>query len=385
MDGGPDGGRGLEGRKPDKWQSQSPQTHQSKQRARIIVAEQQTLSVGGVEIAPGTQHSIDLPIAELYTGAPVTMPVRVLRGKRDGPVLFVSAAIHGDELNGVEIIRRVLRMPGLKRLRGTVIAVPIVNVHGFLRQSRYMPDRRDLNRSFPGSETGSVAARTAHVFLKEIVEKADFGIDLHTGAIHRPNLPQIRANLKDKPTLELAEAFAAPLVLDSPPADGTLRDLATSNGVPVLLYESGEALRFDEVAIRIGVAGVTRVLRHLGMLPATGKAAAKPTLQAASSQWLRAPQSGILRSLVKLGAMVEAGQAVAMVADPFGDGEVAIGAPTRGVVIGRLNLPVVHEGDAVCHLAKLPGDASAMAEQIVDYRSDYDGEPPAMNPEPPIA
>ena len=343
------------------------------------------MQVGGVPIAPGTQHSIDLPIAELYTGAPVTMPVRVLRGKRDGPTLFVSAAIHGDELNGVEIIRRVLRMPGLKRLRGTLIAVPIVNVHGFLRQSRYMPDRRDLNRSFPGSETGSVAGRTAHVFLTEIVEKADFGIDLHTGAIHRPNLPQIRANLKDKPTLAMANAFAAPLVLDSPPADGTLRDMATANGVPVLLYESGEALRFDEVAIRIGVAGVTRVLRHLNMLPATGKVTGKPSLQASSSSWLRAPQSGILRPLVKLGATVKAGQAVAMVADPFGEGEVAISAPTRGVVIGRLNLPVVHEGDAVCHLAKLPGDAAAAAQQIADYREIYDNDLLPTNPEPPIA
>lgn len=342
------------------------------------------LRVGGIEIAPGTQHTIDLPIAELYTGAPVTMPVRVKRGKRDGPVLFVSAAIHGDELNGVEIIRRVLRMPGLKRLRGTLIAVPIVNVHGFLRQSRYMPDRRDLNRSFPGSETGSVAARTAHVFLSEIVEQADFGIDLHTGAIHRPNLPQIRANLKDEATLAMAKAFAAPLVLDSPPADGTLRDLATAKGVPVLLYESGEALRFDEVAIRIGVAGVTRVLRHLGMLPATGKATARPSPRAASSQWLRAPQSGILRPLVKLGATVKAGQAVAMIADPFGEDEVAISAPTRGVVIGRLNLPVVHEGDAICHLAKLPGDATA-AEHIADYRTIYADEPPKTSDEPPIA
>lgn len=343
------------------------------------------LRVGGVDIAPGTQHSIDLPIAELYTGSPVTMPVRVLRGKREGPVLFVSAAIHGDELNGVEIIRRVLRMPGLKRLRGTLIAVPIVNVHGFLRQSRYMPDRRDLNRSFPGSETGSVAARTAHVFLSEIVEKADFGIDLHTGAIHRPNLPQIRANLKDKPTLQMAQAFAAPMLLDSPPADGTLRDMATANGVPVLLYESGEALRFDEVAIRIGVAGVTRVLRHLGMLPATGKLAARPSLRATSSYWMRAPQSGILRPLVKLGATVEAGQAVAMIADPFGDSEVAIDATTRSVVIGRLNLPVVHEGDAVCHLAKLPGSAAAMAEQIADYRAEYTDNPAMADPEPPIA
>lgn len=341
------------------------------------------LVIGGTAIEPGSRHTIDLPIAELYTGDSVTMPVRVLRGKKAGPVLFVSAAVHGDELNGVEIIRRLLRLPAMKRLRGTLLAVPIVNVHGFLRQSRYMPDRRDLNRSFPGSDTGSVAGRTAHVFLSEIVKKADYGIDLHTGAIHRPNLPQIRADLSKPDTMRLAQAFGAPLMLDAPPASGTLRDYTTRNKIPVLLYESGEALRFDEVAIRIGVSGVVRVMRALDMLPAVRKTASRSSVHAHTSSWMRAPRSGILRSLVKLGATVRKGEAVALVADPFGEDETSIEAAFDGVVIGRLNLPVVHEGDAVCHVARLP-NGKVRDPDIADYRADHTGWA-TPGDEPPIA
>ena len=180
--------------------------------------------INGHNIRPGTRTTIDLPAGRLYTHAPMSIPVHVIRGKRDGPRLFVSAAIHGDEINGVEIIRRLLKLSALRQLRGTVLAVPIVNVHGFINHSRYLPDRRDLNRSFPGSEKGSLAARIAHLFMEEIVTKSTHGIDLHTGAIHRSNLPQIRANLENKETENLAHAFNVPVIISSNLRDGSLRD-----------------------------------------------------------------------------------------------------------------------------------------------------------------
>ena len=229
------------------------------------------IKVGGTTISPGQRVTVDLPVADLYTSTSLHMPVQVICGRKPGPVLFVSAAIHGDELNGVEIIRRLLKRKALKSIRGTLLAVPIVNVHGFLNQSRYLPDRRDLNRSFPGSAKGSIASRLANLFIKEIVSKADFGIDLHTGALHRSNLPQIRANLDDAATLDIAQVFGTPVIINSDIRDGSLRACAFERGQPVLIYEAGEALRFDEISIRAGLRGILNVMRHIGMLPALKK------------------------------------------------------------------------------------------------------------------
>ena len=203
------------------------------------MAVNSSIIIGETEIKPGQRVNVDLPIANLYTATSLYMPVKVICGRREGPVLFLSAAIHGDELNGVEIIRRLLRRKLLKSMRGTLVAVPIVNGHGFIDQSRYLPDRRDLNRSFPGSPKGSIAARLANTFMKEIVLKSDFGIDLHTGAIDRSNLPQIRANLDDEKAAELANAFGTPVVVNAPIRPGSLRACAADNNIPVIIYEAG--------------------------------------------------------------------------------------------------------------------------------------------------
>jgi predicted deacylase len=318
------------------------------------------LVIGGRSIAAGERLRLDLPVADLYTHTQLTMPIEVVRGKTDGPVMFVSAAVHGDEINGVEIVRRVLAAASLKRLKGTLIAVPIVNVHGFLAHSRYLPDRRDLNRSFPGSARGSVAGRLAHLFATEIVAKADCGIDLHTAAIHRDNMPQIRANLKDEHTLRLAEAFHAPIMLNADLRDGSLRAHAGDLGIPMLLFEAGEALRFDEGSIRVGVRGVLNVMRELGMLtkraPSSStsskkKAPAKQIVRASSSSWARAEQSGILRSAVELGQSVAKGDVLGVISDPFGNDEMPVTTKIEGVLIGRTNLPLVNEGDALFHIA----------------------------------
>lgn len=319
-----------------------------------MVTKNDALVIGDEAVAPGERKSINLPIADLYTGTSLYMPVKVIRGKRAGPVLFVSAAVHGDELNGVEIIRRLLVQKSLRSIRGTLIAVPVVNVHGFLNQSRYLPDRRDLNRSFPGSAKGSIAARMADTFINEIVSKAEYGIDLHTGAINRSNLPQIRANLDDAVTSELAHSFGAPVLLNASIRDGSLRSCAADRDFPLLVYEAGEALRFDEVSIRAGLRGVLRLMRYLEMLSPTKSTKSPKRIEpviAASTSWVRAPASGIVSRKVELGARVVESQTLATVGDPLGEAQEKVFAPFDGIVIGRNNLPLAHEGDALFNVA----------------------------------
>jgi predicted deacylase len=350
-------------------------------------AETTTFELGGVRVEPGERRTINLQVANLYTNAPVNLPVIVRHGTAPGPKLFVSAALHGDEIIGVEIIRRLLKLPELDELRGTLLAIPVVNVPAFLIQSRYLPDRRDLNRSFPGSETGSLAARLAYLFLNAVVGRCDYGIDLHTGAIHRPNLPQIRADFSQPENLRLAKAFGAPLLLNSAPAPGTLREYTTRKGIPVLLYESSEALRFDEACIRIGVLGVQNVMHALGMLPPPIEPptpAPEPAI-AHSSAWTRAPASGILRAQARLGDEVRKGQVLGVIGDPFGEMETPVTASTTGLVIGRLNLPLVYEGDALFHVARvqalntdMPAPARAEPETNGGLASTGDEPPPSV-------
>lgn len=327
-----------------------------KKARRASKTTRPAITLGGVEVAPGTRQTINLPLADLSTHTSMAMPVQVVHGRRDGPRLFVCAAMHGDEINGVEIIRRLLNLSALGRLRGTLIAAPIVNVMGFVTQSRYLPDRRDLNRSFPGSARGSLAGRLARLFLDEVVAKATHGIDLHTGALHRDNFPQIRGNLDDPETNRLARAFGVPAIINAGFRNGSLREAAAKQNVPVIVYEAGEALRFHEGSIRAGLNGVTNVMRELEMLPESRRPRKPlPQLVIGSSTWVRAPQSGLIRTTVALGSQVREGQQLAIVADPFGENEIVINAIADGIVIGRTNLPLVHEGDALFHIARHEG------------------------------
>ena len=309
--------------------------------------------LGGEQVLPGTRKTINLPITQLYTQTKLHMPVHVIHGRKPGPRLFISAAIHGDELNGVEIIRRVIRMKSLSNLRGSLIAIPIVNVLGFLSQSRYLADGRDLNRFFPGSSTGSFANTLASLFMKEIVGNSTHGIDLHTGSRHRSNFPQIRITEEDDIAHELAIAFGAPIMMPSSNRDGSLRSAVQAKNIPILLYEAGEALRFDEVSIKIGVRGIMNVIRHLGMLKPSTKPAKLPhhSLFCSDSHWLRAPAGGIFRTKVKLGSSVKPGQILGTVSDPFGHNEMEITNVKDGHVIGALEKPLVNEGDALYHVA----------------------------------
>ncbi len=332
------------------------------------------IQIGDTTVAPGEHQTVDLPLAAMYTHNDVQMTVHVINGKLAGPVMFICAAIHGDEINGVEIIRRLLKQKQISRLRGTLLAIPIVNVHGFLSNSRYLPDGRDLNRSFPGSRKGSLAGRIANTFMKQILQQSDYGIDLHTGARHRGNLPQIRADLSNDTAKRMADAFGVPVIVDSTIRDASLREMGeTSGGVPILLYEAGEALRFDEVSIRAGVKGILNVMRALGMLPRTkARTQAKRAIISTSTSWVRAPYSGILRTLVPLGAKAVKGSVLGVIGDPLGASEYQVVAEEEGIIIGRTFLPLVHEGEALFHLAHYAQKTDKVFTQVGQFQDTYE-------------
>lgn len=312
-----------------------------------------SFEIGPIRVRPGQAKAVSLPITRLVTGADVDLPVRVVHGREDGPTVWVDAAIHGDEAVGVEVIRQVLAEIDPKAMRGTLIAIPIVNVLGFMTGDRYLPDRRDLNRSFPGSARGSLASRIAHLMMTEVVAKCDVGIDLHTGSDRRTNLPQIRADLEDARTRELAEAFAAPVMLHAKIRDGSLRAAAREAGATVLLYEAGEAWRMDDWAIDAGVRGVRRVLAALGMTDPVDEDPPAPSQASFRSSWVRARGTGMLHLEVALGEHVTEGQRIGGLFDSFGKRVRLVHAERAGVVIGRTEAPVVNSGDAVVHVAEV--------------------------------
>ncbi|HEY5717215.1 MAG TPA: succinylglutamate desuccinylase/aspartoacylase family protein [Motiliproteus sp.] len=326
-------------------------------RAAFEIAEQR--------IAPGERRTVAINLARLYNHTPLDLEIEVIHGRKPGPTLLVCATIHGDELNGVEICRQLLLHRALSRIRGTLIIVPVVNIFGFIQHSRYLPDRRDLNRCFPGSERGSLGSRIAHLFRTQILERCTHAIDLHTGAIHRSNLPQVRANLDNPLAEKMAQDFGAPVILDAQLRDGSLRECADQNGIPLILYEAGQALRFDNDAIRCGLRGVINVMRGLEMLPP--QARKKPVLQpvvARSTYWLRADADGIFRSSVKLGQRVQRGQKLGTITAPFSSGDADVVASYAGIIVGRNNIPLVNEGEALYHVARF--DTVAAAEKQLE-------------------
>ncbi len=309
--------------------------------------------VGDYEVPVGTEQILQLPVARLLTGSWMSLPVVVLHGREPGPILWLSAALHGDELNGMEIIRLVLDRLDPTQLRGTLISVPVVNVFGFEQQERYLPDRRDLNRSFPGSARGSLASRLAHLFMSEIVAQCEYGIDLHTGSNHRANLPQVRGDLADPETRRLALAFGAPMMMQVPPIKGSLRSAARQRGVHVLVYEAGEPLRFNPNAIAVGVAGVMNVLTALRMWPHADTTEPGPVVEARERRWVRASRSGIFHPAVGLGSRVEKRQVLGYLADPLMRLRSKVRASISGLIIGYTKNPLVHQGDALVHIARV--------------------------------
>lgn len=335
-------------------------------------ARREPLSLCGNRVGLGETAELRLRVGESYTAEPVSVPVTVVRGG-PGPTLFVTATVHGDELNGVGILRDLLNDTDFSGLRGSVIAVPVVNVPGFLVQDRRLPDRRDLNRSFPGSRKGSLTARLADTLFREVIRQSDFGIDLHTGGGERTNYPQIRADLSDPRVVELADAFGIPLVLGGEGPEGSLRRVAVAAGVPTVVYEAGSARRLERPFIEVGIAGILNVMRSLRMLP--GEPAEPPLrLRIERTHWVRAEAGGILDLQVELGQPLRRGMTISLNTNPFGRERSQLKSPYSGMVLGLTQLPLVHPGDAVCHLARLE------AGELEAWEACWRGDSPKPGP-----
>lgn len=325
--------------------------------------------IGDLSIGRGKKKYFDMTVARLYDYTELSLPICVIRGKKPGPIFFISGAVHGDEIIGTEIIKRLLTNNRLKIQFGTLILIPIVNVFGYNSKSRYLPDRRDLNRSFPGNPKGSLSSRLAHIFLDQIVAKCHYGIDLHSAAVHRSNLPQIRACLDDEKTEEFAMRFGAPVIINSKIRDGSIRAAAEDHGVSILVFEGGEALRHDENVIKLAIRGIFRCLKHVGMIRSDKKdRSIKQPFIAKSSYWVRAPQSGVFRGKKSLGSLVEQKEELAIISDVFSQNTAIAYAQKKGVIIGENRLPLLNQGDAMYHIATFEkDDFDQMPDDLPDY------------------
>jgi predicted deacylase len=320
-----------------------------------VPGQREAIHVGGVPVEAGTREQVSIPISRLASGPQLALSTLVMHGHSPGPSVWINAAIHGDEINGVEIIRRVFEKLDPRTLRGTVFAVPIVNVHGFLSGDRYLPDRRDLNRSFPGSASGSLARRIAHLLMTEVVAHCSVGLDLHTGSDGRTNLPQIRADLEDPMTERLAKAFGCPLMLHARPHEGTLREASARVGARVLLYEGGEAWRFNRDAIEVGTDGILRVLAELDLIdPIVPSVTTR--FRGEGSHWVRARRSGLAQIECQTGDVVEKGQVLGRIHDSSGELLSQLKSPGPGLVIGLTLRPLVNRGDALIHIATIQAE-----------------------------
>ena len=345
--------------------------------------------LNGELLPPGSRRLVTLPAGTTMSNHPLGITADVMHGKKPGPCLLVTACVHGDEINGTEIIRRLLASPALKKLRGTLLTIPIANFPAFTSRTRYLPDRRDLNRIFPGSEKGSQGARLAHAITTKFLPLCDAVIDLHTGAINRPNLPQLRIAAGDPASLGMGKAFAAPVTMLSPLRPGTFREAAFNLGKPFVLFEAGEASRLDATSIRFGVQGITAVMRFLKMLPALKSSPSRSGLLSKSSRWERAPSGGLFIPHVALGKAVASGDILGLIVPPQGGGDgTPVLSATDGIVIGRNNEGLADEGDALFHIASLAdaGSAETLIQQSNDalpaVHEEEDNHPVRYHPFP---
>ncbi len=309
------------------------------------------LVIDGTEIAPGESKQVNALIGRLPTRTPINIQIFVSRAREEGPTLLLMAGMHGDETNGVEIVRRAIHTDLYHPTRGTVIAIPVLNVYGFINHTRGLPDGKDLNRSFPGSENGSLASRVAYFFTKEILPHIDLGIDFHTGGASRNNYPQLRGMFEDPRELELAKAFAAPFMINSPYRERSLRKTAAKAGKNILVFEGGQTLRLRKQVIDKGMNGIHRVMHHYNMTEAPPPPPPN-SIHLSKSQWVRARYAGMHHASIRNGDHVRKGDLLGLITDPYGQFEKRIKAPFNGYVIGLNNYPVVNMGDALLHIGQ---------------------------------
>ncbi|NIP30209.1 MAG: succinylglutamate desuccinylase [Candidatus Dadabacteria bacterium] len=306
------------------------------------------ISINGTDVALGETTRIDLQIAKLPTHTVIDLPVYIYRAPTDGPVLLITAGLHGDELNGVEIIRTLTASKEIIPTMGTVLVIPVVNVYGFINNSRTMPDGRDLNRSFPGSKNGSLAARIAHTLMNTVIPHIDYGVDLHTGGANQ-NYPQIRCTFDIEKNLELAKAFSPPFIVNSSLRDGSFRRETQKLGKTILVFEGGESLRFDEITIKEGIEGVKRLMSYLGMNN-SAFISNRETVIIKKSSWIRANHSGLYRPFIDYGEEVKRNQIIATITDPYGETEYKLKSRFDGHVLAIRSSPIVNRGDAIVHI-----------------------------------
>lgn len=306
--------------------------------------------INGIRIRPGQSLNIAIAIARLPSHTLIDLPIFIKRAKEEGPVVLLSGGVHGDEINGIVAVRRMLEEDQFTPLKGTLIFIPLVNIYGFLSSSRTFPDGRDLNRSFPGSRKGSLASQIAFILSNEIIPLIDYGVDIHTGGRMLSNYPQIRVDFKDKKGMELAHAFGSQFILNAPHIDRSFRKEAYKRRKHILVYEGGESMRLDDYAVEEAVAGTKRLLVHLGMME--GESSQKESTVIKESSWIRAKVSGIFNSSIQLGDAVRKGQILAKISDPYGQVKVPVKSTTNGFVVGLNNNPVVNAGDALIHVGR---------------------------------
>jgi predicted deacylase len=322
----------------------------TKRRERPDVAI--PFELGGISVPPGQRSDLRVKISELYTAVPVMIPLTIVNGAKPGPRLFVTAAIHGDETNGIEMVRRIRADVDPQALRGVLLLVAIANPIAFMNLNRDLPDGRDLNRFFPGRESGSMASQIAASLFDKVIRRADVGIDLHTAAYGRTNLPHVRADLRFPQVRRLASAFGGEVVFNMPGEKGMLRFAATKLGIPTIVYEAGEPMKFQQRLIARGVTGIKNVMSDLGMYDFSRES---PPFQVIidDHKWIRASRGGILMMQIKPGDLVEKGDVIAVTTKPFGAEVMRLKAPYSGLVVGTTTMPMAIPGSAVCHLVKL--------------------------------
>jgi len=307
------------------------------------------LVIAGQVIQPGEFKEINIKIARLPSRTQINTPIYVYRSPEAGPVLALTAGMHGDEINGMEIVRRMLDLGHHKVQRGTTVCMPIINVYGFLNYSREVPDGKDVNRSFPGSKTGSLASRVAYHLTHEIIPFIDVGVDFHTGGAMRTNYPQVRCMMKEPRNVELAAAFHAPFTIDSPFRPHSLRQTAARKDKSIIVFEGGESLRMDQHAIQEGIDGTLRLMRHMNMID-TAPPPREPTRIVWSSAWIRARTAGLFHPMITSGELIQKDQQVGEITDPFGEFKEEVRSTVTGYVVGLNNNPVVNSGDALLHV-----------------------------------
>lgn len=312
---------------------------------------------GGIPIAPGEGRDATLAIGESYSSATVRIPIHIRRAEKEGPVVFVTAALHGDEINGTGAIRQLIQDETFDLIAGTVILVPVLNLLAFDRHSRYLPDRRDLNRSFPGSSSGSLAGRMARTIFDEIVARSNFGIDLHTAAVRRTNYPNIRGDMSNPQVRQIAETFGCNVIINGKGPKGSLRREACQTGCPTIIMEGGEVWKVEPGIVETAVRGIKNVLRSLKMLEGKPKTP-RSQVTIEKSKWIRAEKGGFLKFHIGPGDFVERGQPLATNTTLLGRDRSVLSAPFDAAVIGMTTLPAVSPGEPVCHLGKLPKSTS---------------------------